>query len=143
MLPWCQTCTQSDILAILTSGSPATGRRLLLGGKASLGAQLQRSLLAADNPSSLTLAQLEGMTYQQLNSSSELLVLAQRAGYQSVQDMLPGLGMFFDDVSTLIMQITESTATPASTTFKQERTLMLVFSSIAMQADASLLIYFR
>jgi hypothetical protein len=38
------------------------------------------------------------MTYKQLISNPALLALAQGAGYSSVQEMLPGLGMFLGDV---------------------------------------------
>jgi hypothetical protein len=57
------------------------------------------------------------MTYQQLSSDPSLLALAQSAGYTSVQDLMPGLGMFFNDVSTLMLQSNKSTSMPASTTF--------------------------
>jgi hypothetical protein len=50
---------------------------------------------------SLTFEQLEAMSYTQINSSQVLLQIAIDAGYSSIDEMLPGLEMFWDDVSAL------------------------------------------
>jgi hypothetical protein len=50
---------------------------------------------------SLTFEQLEAMSYKHINSSQVLLQIAINAGYSSIDEMLPGLEMLWDDVSTL------------------------------------------
>jgi hypothetical protein len=57
--------------------------------------------VAGGSAQSLTLSQLEAMTYTQINASAEVLELAQEAGYSSIQELMPGLGMFFSDVGNL------------------------------------------
>jgi hypothetical protein len=47
------------------------------------------------------LQQLEAMSYTQINSSQVLLQIAIDAGYSSIDEMLPGLEMLWDDVSAL------------------------------------------
>jgi hypothetical protein len=47
----------------------------------------------------LTFAQLEKMNYPQINSSQVLQQVATKYGYSSIDQMIPGLKMFWDDVS--------------------------------------------
>lgn len=47
----------------------------------------------------LTFDQLEAMSYTQINSSQVLQQVANEAGYSSIDAMIPGLGMFWSDVS--------------------------------------------
>jgi hypothetical protein len=42
---------------------------------------------------------LQGATLVQINSSATVLALAQSAGFDSIQAFMPGLQMFWDDVS--------------------------------------------
>jgi hypothetical protein len=51
------------------------------------------------DPSALTLAALQGATVVQINSSAAVLALARSAGFDSVNALMPGLQMFWDDVS--------------------------------------------
>jgi hypothetical protein len=51
--------------------------------------------------SSLTFEQLLNMSYTQVNSSQVLLELALSAGYSSIEEMIPGLEMVWNDVSTV------------------------------------------
>jgi hypothetical protein len=45
------------------------------------------------------MATLQGATLVQINSSAEVLALAKSAGFDSIQAFMPGLQMFWDDVS--------------------------------------------
>jgi hypothetical protein len=58
-------------------------------------------LLPADstNTSVLSLAALQGATLVQINTSAAVLALAKSAGFDSVAAFMPGLPMFWDDVS--------------------------------------------
>jgi hypothetical protein len=44
---------------------------------------------------------LQGATVVQINSSAAMLALARNAGFGSVSALMPGLQMFWDDVSTM------------------------------------------
>jgi hypothetical protein len=59
-------------------------------------------LAAADStdPSALSMKTLEEATLVQINSSAAVLALARSAGFDSVQAFMPGLRMFWDDVSS-------------------------------------------
>jgi hypothetical protein len=46
------------------------------------------------------MATLANSTVVQINSSAEVLALAKSAGFDSVAAFLPGLQMFWNDVST-------------------------------------------
>jgi hypothetical protein len=58
-------------------------------------------LLPANSSEStaLSMAALQGATLVQINSSAIVLALAKSAGFYSVQAFMPGLQMFWDDVS--------------------------------------------
>jgi hypothetical protein len=58
-------------------------------------------LLPANSSEStaLSMATLQGATLVQINSSAEVLALAKSAGFDSIQAFMPGLQMFWDDVS--------------------------------------------
>jgi hypothetical protein len=45
------------------------------------------------------MASLQGLTLIQINSSAALLAVAKQAGFDSIQAFMPGLQMFWDDVS--------------------------------------------
>jgi hypothetical protein len=51
------------------------------------------------DPSALTMAALQGATVVQINSSVSVLALARSAGFDSIGALMPGLQMFWDDVS--------------------------------------------
>jgi hypothetical protein len=46
------------------------------------------------------MAVLQGATLLQINNSEAVLALAKSAGYDTIQAFMPGLQMFWDDVST-------------------------------------------
>jgi hypothetical protein len=54
---------------------------------------------SSSNSSQLTMASLADTTLVQINSSAEVLALAKSAGYNSVEAFMPGLQMFWNDVS--------------------------------------------
>jgi hypothetical protein len=54
---------------------------------------------SSSDPTALSLATLQGGTLVQINSSTSVLALAQSAGFDSIQAFMPGLQMFWDDVS--------------------------------------------
>jgi hypothetical protein len=45
---------------------------------------------------------LQGATLVQINSSATVLALAKSAGFDSINAFMPGLQMFWDDVSRLV-----------------------------------------
>jgi hypothetical protein len=49
----------------------------------------------------VTFGQLLNMSYTQINSSQVLLQIAIDAGYSSIDEMIPGLEMLWDDVSAV------------------------------------------
>jgi hypothetical protein len=59
---------------------------------------------SGNNTASLTFDQLLNMTYTQINSSQVLLQIAINAGYSSIDEMIPGLEMFWEDVSMRIVK---------------------------------------
>jgi hypothetical protein len=56
----------------------------------------------SSDPTALSLAALQGATLVQINGSSAVLALAKSAGFSSVQAFMPGLQMFWDDVSAAL-----------------------------------------
>jgi hypothetical protein len=53
----------------------------------------------SSDPTALSLAALQGSTLVQINSSAAVLALAKSAGFDSVYAFMPGLQMFWEDVS--------------------------------------------
>jgi hypothetical protein len=53
----------------------------------------------SSDPAALSMAALQGASLVQINSSVVVLTLAKSAGFNSVQAFMPGLQMFWDDVS--------------------------------------------
>jgi hypothetical protein len=53
----------------------------------------------SSDPNALTMATLQGTTLVQINSSAAVLALAKSAGFNSIRGFMPGLQMFWDDVS--------------------------------------------
>jgi hypothetical protein len=54
---------------------------------------------SSDDPTALSMTALGGATLVQINSSAAVLALAKSAGFNSIQAFMPGLQMFWDDVS--------------------------------------------
>jgi hypothetical protein len=53
----------------------------------------------SSDPNALSMAALHGATLVQINSSAAVLALAKSAGFDSIQAFMPGLQMFWNDVS--------------------------------------------
>jgi hypothetical protein len=53
----------------------------------------------SSDPNALTMATLQGTSLVQINSSAAVLALAKSAGFKSIKAFMPGLQMFWDDVS--------------------------------------------
>jgi hypothetical protein len=51
------------------------------------------------------MAALQGSTLVQINSSAAVLALAKSAGFDSVNAFMPGLQMFWDDVSAWLRSL--------------------------------------
>jgi hypothetical protein len=54
------------------------------------------------DPDVLTMEVLRGASFVAINSSAALLALAKSAGFDTIQAFMPGLQMFWDDVSLQI-----------------------------------------
>jgi hypothetical protein len=54
---------------------------------------------SSPDPNALSMAALQGATVVQINSSAAVLALAKSAGFDTVAAFMPGLQMFWDDVS--------------------------------------------
>jgi hypothetical protein len=54
------------------------------------------------------MAALQGATLVQINGSAAVLALAKSAGFDSVEAFMPGLQMFWNDVSTSNMAVSSS-----------------------------------
>jgi hypothetical protein len=62
----------------------------------------------SSDPGALSMAALQGATLVQINSSAAVLALAKSAGFDTVQAFMPGLQMFWDDVSVLLAAVAHS-----------------------------------
>jgi hypothetical protein len=60
----------------------------------------------SSDPNALSMSALQGATLIQIHSSAAVLALAKSAGFDSIQAFMPGLQMFWDDVSAGFRYIT-------------------------------------
>jgi hypothetical protein len=80
----------------LCTSSPARHNYVFLCLQSYVGQLLPAS---SSDPTALSLEALQGATLVQINSSAAVLALAKSAGFDSIQAFMPGLQMFWDDVS--------------------------------------------